>query len=62
MVFVTVLFTPALSNTHFCRVPDSCPTPQARLPRLIGPGDPLFAKNLDMARWPDFQIDKHDLE
>ena len=34
----------ALSNTHFCRVPDSCPTPQARLPRLTGPCEPLFAK------------------
>ena len=38
------LCTSALSNTHFCRVPDSCPTPQARLPRLTGPCEPLFAK------------------
>ena len=39
--FVTVLCTPALSNTHFCCVPDSCPTPQARLPRLAGPCEPV---------------------
>ena len=36
-----VLYTPALSNTHFCRFPDSCPNPQARLPRLPGHSEPL---------------------
>jgi len=36
-----VLYTPALSNTRFCRVPDSCPNPQARLPRLPWHTEPL---------------------
>ena len=53
------LCTSALSNTHFCRVPDSCPTPQARLPRLTGPCKPLFAKCSciygKVAGLPDFQ-------
>ena len=30
VLFFARLYTPALSNTHFCRCPDSCPTPEVR--------------------------------
>ena len=42
VLFGTVMFTPALSYTHYCCVPDSHPIPQARLPRLHGQFEPVL--------------------